>query len=96
MVIMCGGTRTGVDLVQCLICDCNHPDLLDPEAYLCMWPVMQNVRDCNEHKELEVVWQEQCDYWGYDDCGYAVGWLTRRMQSVMDKSRSSDEGSEEQ
>ena len=54
------------------------------------------MRDCSEHEEPEVVWQEQRDYASNFDNGYAAGWLTRRMQCVVDESRSSDEGSEEQ
>ena len=96
MAITRGGTRTGVDVVRCPICDCNRPDPLDPEAYSCMWAGTRNVRDCSEHEEPEVVWQEQRDYASNFDNGYAAGWLTRRMQCVVDGSGASDEGSEEQ
>ena len=96
MAITRGGTRTGVDVDRCPICDCNRPDPLDPEAYSCMWAVTRNVRDCSEHEDPEVVWQEQRDYASNFDNGFAAGWLTRRMQCVVDGSGSSDEGSEEQ
>ena len=88
MAITHGGMRTRADVDRCLICDCNRPDLLEPEAYSCMWVVTQNVRDCSEHEDLEVVWQEQRDYVSNFDNGFAAGWLTRRMQCVMDKNRA--------
>jgi hypothetical protein len=53
-----------------------------------MWAVTGNVRDCSEHEDPEVVWQEQRDYERNYYNGVAAGWLTRRLQWFVDENRA--------